>query len=403
MHQKLTRNGAPVKKQKKQKKQNRRVVIMATKKLTNIQEATDFVRGCTFYATGGGGLPENGIESLMSEINEKGFVQITDISEIPDDAVAVCPFLMGSIAPHDEATLKEMAGFGFIDGVNKEKARLAKAIQELEAYTGVKTTVVVPIELAGANTSGPISAGSSLGMMAIDGDYCGRAIPEILQITPYLYDRKWLPVASVDEWDNVCIIKKATNLRVVERIGKLISAGAYGLAGQAGFIMSGKELKETVIAGTLSKSYELGKFIREAQEAHLDHIPQKIAEKVGGWVLAEGKRTDFEDEDRIGYYWGTTTIQSDAGDEYKIWFKNENHVCWKNGEPFVSSPDLICVVDRHTGEPIPNPKMRQAQEVAIIVLPCDERLRQDKIKKVLDPQYFGFEDISYVPVEERMK
>ena len=376
---------------------------MATKKLTNIQEATDFVRGCTFYATGGGGLPENGIESLMSEINEKGFVQITDISEIPDDAVAVCPFLMGSIAPHDEATLKEMAGFGFIDGVNKEKARLAKAIQELEAYTGVKTTVVVPIELAGANTSGPISAGSSLGMMAVDGDYCGRAIPEILQITPYLYDRKWLPVASVDEWDNVCIIKKATNLRVVERIGKLISAGAYGLAGQAGFIMSGKELKETVIAGTLSKSYELGKFIREAQEAHLDHIPQKIAEKVGGWVLAEGKRTDFEDEDRIGYYWGTTTIQSDAGDEYKIWFKNENHVCWKNGEPFVSSPDLICVVDRHTGEPIPNPKMRQAQEVAIIVLPCDERLRQDKIIKVLDPQYFGFEDISYVPVEERMK
>lgn len=376
---------------------------MATKKLTNIQEATDFVRGCTFYATGGGGLPENGIESLMSEINEKGFVQITDISEIPDDAVAVCPFLMGSIAPHDEATLKEMAGFGFIDGVNKEKARLAKAIQELEAYTGVKTTVVVPIELAGANTSGPISAGSSLGMMAVDGDYCGRAIPEILQITPYLYDRKWLPVASVDEWDNVCIIKKATNLRVVERIGKLISAGAYGLAGQAGFIMSGKELKETVIAGTLSKSYELGKFIREAQEAHLDHIPQKIAEKVGGWVLAEGERTDFEDEDRIGYYWGTTTIQSDAGDEYKIWFKNENHVCWKNGEPFVSSPDLICVVDRHTGEPIPNPKMRQAQEVAIIVLPCDERLRQEKIKKVLDPQYFGFEDISYVPVEERMK
>lgn len=376
---------------------------MATKKLTNIQEATDFVRGCTFYATGGGGLPENGIESLMSEINEKGFVQITDISEIPDDAVAVCPFLMGSIAPHDEATLKEMAGFGFIDGVNKEKARLAKAIQELEAYTGVKTTVVVPIELAGANTSGPISAGSSLGMMAVDGDYCGRAIPEILQITPYLYDRKWLPVASVDEWDNVCIIKKATNLRVVERIGKLISAGAYGLAGQAGFIMSGKELKETVIAGTLSKSYELGKFIREAQEAHLDHIPQKIAEKVGGWVLAEGKRTDFEDEDLIGYYWGTTTIQSDAGDEYKIWFKNENHVCWKNGEPFVSSPDLICVVDRHTGEPIPNPKMRQAQEVAIIVLPCDERLRQEKIKKVLDPQYFGFEDISYVPVEERMK
>lgn len=56
---------------------------MATKKLTNIQEATDFVRGCTFYATGGGGLPENGIESLMSRINEKWFVQITIFQRFP--------------------------------------------------------------------------------------------------------------------------------------------------------------------------------------------------------------------------------------------------------------------------------------------------------------------------------
>ena len=30
--------------------------------------------------------------------------------------------------------IKEAYDFGFIDGVNKEKARLAKAIQELEAY-----------------------------------------------------------------------------------------------------------------------------------------------------------------------------------------------------------------------------------------------------------------------------
>ena len=29
---------------------------MATIRLKNLQEVTDFVRGCTFYATGGGGL-----------------------------------------------------------------------------------------------------------------------------------------------------------------------------------------------------------------------------------------------------------------------------------------------------------------------------------------------------------
>ena len=91
------------------------------------------------YATGGGGLPENGIVSLMSEIEKNGSVGWTDVAEIPDDVLAVCPFLMGSIAPHDEYTIKEMEGFGYTEGVNKEKERLAKAIQELEDYTGKKS------------------------------------------------------------------------------------------------------------------------------------------------------------------------------------------------------------------------------------------------------------------------
>ncbi|MFR1053778.1 MAG: DUF917 family protein [[Clostridium] scindens] len=109
---------------------------MATMKLTNQEQVEDFVRGCTLYATGGGGLPENGIVSLMSEIEKNGSVGWTDVAEIPDDVLAVCPFLMGSIAPHDEYTIKEMEGFGYTEGVNKEKERLAKAIQELEDYTG---------------------------------------------------------------------------------------------------------------------------------------------------------------------------------------------------------------------------------------------------------------------------
>ena len=375
---------------------------MATKKLTTREEAADFVRGCTFYATGGGGLPENGIVSLMSEIEEHGSVGWTDVQDIPDDQLAVCPFLMGSIAPHDEATLKEMAGFGFVEGVNREKERLAKAVGELEAYTGKKLGIVVPIELAGANTSGPISAGSSRGMLAVDGDFCGRAIPEILQITPYLTDKEYLPVSSVDEWGNVCIIKDAINLRVVERIGKLISAGGYGLAGQAGFIMTGKELKETVIPGTLSQAYEVGKFIRESRDAGAADMPQRIADKVGGWVIAEGVVSNFEDDDRLGYYWGTTTITSKQGDVYKIWFKNENHLCWKNDVPYISSPDLICVVDQTTGEPIPNPKMRGAMNssVAIIALPCKPQLRESKIRDVLCPKYFGFENVEYTPVEK---
>lgn len=377
---------------------------MPSKKLTTFQEVEDFVRGCTFYATGGGGLPENGIRSLVSEMEAGRTIGWTDVSEISDDALAVCPFLMGSIAPHDEATMKEMKGFGMVNGVNPEKERLMKAIKELESYTGKKFSVVVPIELAGANTPGPMAAGSVLGMVTVDGDYTSRAIPEIVQITPNYKGKDCLPIASVDEWGNVCIIKKATSLRVAERIGKLISAAGYGLAGQAGIILTGKELKDTVIPGTLTECYELGKFIRETREAGKCAVDEMV-KKLGGWILVKGEITAKEDSDKGGYYWGYVTVTGRdgyKGDTLKFWFKNENHVVWKNEKPYVMSPDIISTVDLETGEPIPNPKLRVGQKVALVGMKCKPVLRCKECYEVLTPKYFGF-DIPYVPIEEVME
>ena len=119
---------------------------MATMYLENQQMAEDFVRGCTFMGTGGGGLPANGLQSLMSEINKGTKVGWVDMSEIPDDAMTACPFLMGSIAPHTPEVEAEMADFGFTDPVYPEKEQLAKAIQYLGKFCDTKIDAVVPIE-----------------------------------------------------------------------------------------------------------------------------------------------------------------------------------------------------------------------------------------------------------------
>ena len=75
---------------------------MATKKLTNIQEATDFVRGCTLLGTGGGGNPKKGVQSLMSEMEKGNEIGWIEVDELKDDEMTCCPFLMGSIAPETE-------------------------------------------------------------------------------------------------------------------------------------------------------------------------------------------------------------------------------------------------------------------------------------------------------------
>lgn len=368
---------------------------MSTRKLKTRQEVEDFVRGCTFYGTGGGGLPENGIESLMNAINDGDEVGWVDISEIPDDSMSVCPFLMGSIAPHTDESIKEMRSYGMNDetSLNKERERMCNAIGELEEYTGKKYNVIVPIELAGANTSAAIAAGAKRGMVTIDGDYTGRAIPEIIQITYNYAGHSLTPVASVDEWGNTCIIKNSINPRTTEHIGKLISVAAFGMAGQAGMGLSGKEMKQCVIPGTLTECYNVGVLLREAKEAGEDAV-KALVKKLDCYEIGRGKIVKKETEDKGGYYWGYTTV--DCGEfQLKYWFKNENHVLWKDGNPIITSPDLICAVDTDTWEPVPNPLSYEGQNIAIVALPCKP---QQETTNLLTPKYFGF-DIDHQPLK----
>lgn len=375
---------------------------MATMKLENRQQVEDFVRGCAFMGTGGGGLPVNGIESLMGEIEKGTEVGWVDVSEVPDDVMTACPFLMGSIAPHTPEVEAEMKDFGFVNSLYSQKDQLAKAIQHLGKFCGKKIGAVVPIELGGANTPGGLAAGIVSGAICVDGDYTGRAIPEIQQTTPYLHDKVLWPVASVDEYGDICYIEKSVNYRVVERIGKKIAESAYGLVGQAGFLMSGKEMKECVNAGTLTRCYNIGRMIREAREAGQDPVDTLVRE-LDGWILARGAVTGKETEDK-GYYYGTHTIEGsgpDSGSVFKIWFKNENHIMWKNDQPYVTSPDIITVVDAKTGEPIPNPLLAVGDEVCVIGLRADPAFRNEKGVSILGPRYFKF-DWDYVPIEARM-
>lgn len=379
---------------------------MAKTVLKNEQDIRDFVRGCTLMGTGGGGLEENGVQSLLSELEAGKEISWIDVEDVPDDAITACPFLMGSIAPHTPELIKEMESYDMSDETSlyTEKERIAHSITELELYTGKKISAVVPLELGGASTPGCIGAGLATGIPAVDGDYTGRAIPEIPQTTPYLHGKELWPLAVVDEFGDISVIKHAMNYRVVERIGKKLSEPAYGLTGDTGFLMTGAEMKQVILKGTLSKCYKVGRMIREANEAGTDPV-QSIVDALGGWVLLKGTLTKKETEDKEGYYWGYHTVTGSdewAGHTVKIWFKNENHICWKDETPIVTSPDCIVVVDRKTGMPCTNPKLEEGMEVAVLGLPAEASFRSEKGLGILSAKYFGF-DIDYVPIEETMK
>ena len=363
------------------------------------QEIEDFVMGCTFMGTGGGGDPKDGVAWLRAARDEAKEITLVNHAEIPDDAWTVCPFLMGSIAPLTEETKKRMKRLGLTS--DAYKSIQAESVRLLEDYMGVEVGAIVAIELGGSNTPGAVGAAARLGIPAVDGDYTGRAIPEVPQTTPYLADLPLWPISSVDRYGNLAVIKESTGYEMAERIGKFIAAASFGLAGQAGFLFKGSDMKRVLIPGTLSKCLEIGYSIRTSREAGQDPV-KEIIKALDGRLLFEGEVSKKEWEDKEGYYWGTHTISGFGefgGSEFKIWFKNENHISWLNGKPFVTSPDMLIVVDRETGEPFTNSAIAEGQRVAVIGLHAVEQFRSPKGIDILGPGHFGFE-IDYTPIEK---
>jgi len=65
-------------------------------------------------------------------------------------------------------------------------------------------------------------------------------------------------------------------------------------------------------------------------------------------------------------------------------------------------PDLICILDPATGEPIRTDIVRYGYRGAVVLIPAHERMRTEKGIQTFGPHYFGYNN-DYVPVEKLME
>jgi DUF917 family protein len=372
---------------------------VATQALTTVQDCEDLISGCLFMGTGGGGDVEWGRGMLTAALEQGLRLEWTDLADIPDDAWTCTAFGMGSIAPTGPETEQAIAKLGLEDRMGHRA--MAQAVRELTEYAGKPISVIVPSELGAGNTPAPLVTAAQLGITCIDGDYAGRAIPDEMQGTPYLYGKSSHPLASVDPWGDVVILKEPQSPFMLERIGKMLAVAAFGHTYQAATLLPAAEMKEIVVPGTLTKCLALGRAIREAREAGADPIAAAAAQ-AGGQVLFEGRVTKKDWEDRDGYMFGTTTIEGTgrhAGHTLAVWFKNENHVSWLDGAPWICSPDIVVLADPKTGEGYTNTLIDAGDEVAAVGIRGLEGFRSERGLGCAGPRYFGF-DIDYRPIED---
>lgn len=375
---------------------------MPSGKIANLQDAEDLILGCLFLGTGGGGNAERGLRVAKAALEEGLSLSWVDVDEIPDDALTVQPYGMGSVAPVTQETLDEIQHAGLQEVF--PLTSLTEAVKELGGYLGRPIGCIVPAEPGAANLPEPLVVGARLGIPVVDGDYAGRCIPEEMQTTPFLFGYHSYPFSAVDRWGNITICKYTQNPLMLERIGKFLAVAAFGNTSMASTALPGKEMKKILVRGTVTASLEIGRAIRRARQEARDPVDAAL-KVVGGWRLFEGVVVQKDWEDRDGYMFGTVEIDGDGGytgHQLKVWFKNENHVSWLDGKPFVCSPDLLTLA-YEDGSGTSNTSIAEGEKVVAVGIKGVEAFRSPYgLEHASGPRYFGF-DIDYVPVEELVK
>jgi len=357
----------------------------------------DFLRGTNFLSASGGGVPDVQRGLLLDDMERGLDLSWTPIDELDPDAIVCTACFSGSIAPE---TFQASTDADAIAGPERLARPMVDSVRALEVELGQKIAGICSIEIGGINTAAVLDAAANLGIAMIDGDYAGRAIPELHATTPHLFGVKVLPWASVDEYGNTIVIRRAASNAFAERIGKHLALASFGLIGCALVALPASEVKRIYVPGTISESQGIGHAIREAREGGGDPV-RAAARALDGWVLFKGAIVRRE-WSNTGYLEGFHVIRGEGdfdGHELKIWFKNENHLSWLDGVDHVASPDLIEVCDAETAEPLVNTYVNEGDRVAVVGARRRDVWDSEAGLATLGPAHFGWNEFGFRPIE----
>lgn len=379
------------------------------------EQVEDFNYGMALLATGGGGQIQQGKEQLLGEIDAGRTISAVDIGDLSPDAWTVTTARLGWLThpglPTPDPTPADLEHFGLTrdvhgnDGAAPRANRQVAAIRALEEYAAVKVEAIIPLELGAGNCGGMILTARRLGIHTVDGDYTGRAIPELGNMKADAVGSSAAPCAYVDRWDNVTIATKVVSPHMADRIGRTLCAASFGRVGFAGYLMKASDAKRAMVPNTLSLSLKTGQAIRRLR----GQPPERLAAELNGWLLFKGvlRRTEFDfSHGAFHQSYGTHYLEGEeeyAGHKLRIWFKNEHHIVWLDDKVIATSPDLIMATERPTGLPVTNEEIREGISLVVFAAKTlDLEYRTPAGLRALGPGTFGF-DIEYVPVEDRLR
>jgi DUF917 family protein len=361
-----------------------------------ISDLTDLARGAAFLATGGGGNPYIGrlmVEQAMRETGRE--LTLLDVDDLADDDFVIPTAMMG--AP---TVIVEKLPEGY---------EAVHSLQVLEQRLGRKATATMPIEAGGVNSMIPLVVAVRENLPIVDGDGMGRAFPELFHETFHIYGVAATPMAVSDEYHDHAVIETHDNFEA-EWFARGLTIRMGGVSFIAEYAMDGATAKRTAIRGTIRLGLQIGRTIREARTAHanpFDALSAMFATTsyTHAKTIFTGKITEVFRRIEGGFSKGTVKLIELVDDPVRtprtmeIEIQNENLIAIAGGQVLAMVPDLICILDSESAEPITTEELRYGQRVTVMAVSVPEIMRTPEALAVWGPRHFGY-DIDYVRIEE---
>jgi len=354
------------------------------------QDLLDLAVGAAFLGTGGGGDPYIGRLMVQNCIEDGQEVTIIDPDDLDDDAFVIPTAMMG--AP---TVLVEKLPSG---------DEAIHSLRQLERYVGRKADATMPIEVGGINSTIPLLVGARLGLPVVDADGMGRAFPELQMETFGVYGISGTPLVVSNEYGDTALITARDN-KVMEWYARGVTIRMGGCSYIAEYSMTGAAVKRTSVRNTLTLAIAIGKELRLARQQHrnpFDALLEMLPNTHYNYarVIFRGKITDMQRETREGFSMGRTVIEGldEWQGEMEILIQNENLIARVDGEMRAIVPDLICIMDSETAEPITTEQLRYGQRVTVMAVAVPQIMRTPEALAVFGPACFGLSE-PYTPIE----
>ena len=356
-----------------------------------LSDLPHFARGAAFLGAGGGGDPHLGRIFCENAIRLYGSPRVVALDELDPEANVYTIAMMG--AP---TVIVEKLFCG-------DDALLA--IRKLEQATGRPATAVMPIEIGGINSTLPIAIAARLGLPVVDADGMGRAFPELQMTTFNVYGVPLSPFALADEHlESVVIDAKDANS--AEHIARAV-ATQMGLAVMIScYPMKGRDAQRAAVSGTISLALGIGRAISDGRNSG-DPVQSLL-----GYLrtteyyrhcreIFDGKIVDLVRETTRGFSIGKCTLQAldGSGSRMEVTFQNENLIARQDGRVRAMVPDLVCIVDRETAEPITTEALKYGVRAKVIAASVPPAMRTPLALACFGPHAFGFEE-TFTPIED---